>query len=66
MAGGVKDALRILDSRRPDFALLDVNLGPETSLPVAERLRELQIPFAFATGLGINSLVAVTIVREVT
>ncbi|MBL6454663.1 GAF domain-containing protein [Belnapia sp. T6] len=34
------------------FALLDVNLGNETSLPVAEALHEAGIPFAFATGYG--------------
>ena len=33
-------------------ALLDFNLGTETSLPVAERLLEKGAPFAFATGYG--------------
>ena len=33
-------------------ALLDVNLGSETSIPVARRLAELGIPYAFATGYG--------------
>ncbi|MFC6050842.1 response regulator, partial [Methylobacterium hispanicum] len=51
-AASVRDALRIVETRDPDFALLDMNLGTETSLPVAERLRERGTPFAFATGYG--------------
>ncbi|KQN26702.1 two-component system sensor histidine kinase/response regulator [Sphingomonas sp. Leaf33] len=34
------------------LAVLDVNLGNETSLPVAEMLRARGIPFVFATGYG--------------
>ena len=34
------------------FALLDVNLGAETSEPVADKLKEKRTPFAFATGYG--------------
>ena len=34
------------------FALLDFNLGVETSLPIAEELHRLGVPFAFATGYG--------------
>ena len=52
MASSVKEALRIIAARVPDFAVLDVNLGIETSLPVAERLRALNVPFVFATGYG--------------
>lgn len=52
VAGGVRDALQLLSGQRPGFALLDVNLGDETSLPVAERLKSLGVPFAFATGYG--------------
>lgn len=36
----------------PDLALLDVNLGNETSFEVAEPLAELGAPFGFATGYG--------------
>lgn len=35
-----------------DFALLDVNLGTETSFEIARRLKEMGIPFAFASGYG--------------
>ncbi len=35
-----------------DAAILDLTLGGHESYPVAERLRELGVPFAFATGHG--------------
>ncbi|WP_420145798.1 HWE histidine kinase domain-containing protein [Sphingobium sp.] len=35
-----------------DIAVLDFNLGAETSLPVADLLAERGIPFLFATGYG--------------
>ena len=55
----VKAAMRVLDNENVDFALLDVNLGLETSEPVAERLVAAGIPFCFATGYGdSNSLAA--------
>ena len=48
-------ALSYLAEGRPSFALLDLNLGRSTSLPVAERLHELGVPFMFATGYGSDS-----------
>ena len=47
-----RQALRVIEQRRPDFAVLDVNLRGEFSGPVASRLVELQIPFIFVTGYG--------------
>lgn len=35
-----------------DLAVLDYNLGKETSLPVADLLAERGVPFLFATGYG--------------
>lgn len=35
-----------------EFALLDINLGAETSFGIADRLRDLGVPFAFASGYG--------------
>jgi CheY-like chemotaxis protein len=52
IAATVEEALDILKQDEPQFALLDLGLGAEMSLPVAERLIELEIPFAFATGYG--------------
>lgn len=45
-------ALEFLETGTVTAALLDVNLGLETSAPVAQRLRDLGIPFLFATGYG--------------
>ena len=52
VASNVRQALRAIEERAPSFALLDVNLGTETSFEIAERLLERNIPFAFATGYG--------------
>ena len=46
----VKDALAALDTETVDAAILDVELFEERSFPVAERLKEEGIPFAFVTG----------------
>jgi CheY-like chemotaxis protein len=49
-AGSVAAALQLIEQRAPDFALLDVSLGRETSLAVAARLDALNIPYVFVTG----------------
>jgi CheY-like chemotaxis protein len=51
-AGNVAMALDMIAERAPEFALLDVGLVREQSFAVADRLAELNIPFAFATGYG--------------
>ncbi len=51
-AASIPRALEIVARERPQFVLLDVNLGEEKSFEVAQRLRELGIPFAFGTGYG--------------
>jgi CheY-like chemotaxis protein len=53
-AGTVQRALRLIDTETAslDGALLDVNLGTEPVYPVAERLRQLGVPFVFITGYG--------------
>jgi len=35
-----------------DAALLDINMGDGASFPIAEILRQRNIPFSFATGYG--------------
>lgn len=52
LAASVSEALDILEADRPDLALLDYNLGTESSEPVARRLNEIGVPFIFATGYG--------------
>jgi CheY-like chemotaxis protein len=51
-ATDVREALMHVESRRPDFAVLDVNLAGQQVYPVAERLDATGVPFAFATGYG--------------
>ena len=58
VATSVADGSRIAESSPIRFALLDVNLGDETSLPLAQKLRDAGVPFAFATGYGDASPVA--------
>lgn len=50
--GTVARALAAIEQTDFDFALLDFNLGNETSAPVADALARRGIPFAFATGYG--------------
>jgi CheY-like chemotaxis protein len=51
-AVSVQTALDLLASSNPDFAILDVSLGPENSFSIAQVLTERGTPFAFATGYG--------------
>ncbi|MEO0371338.1 MAG: HWE histidine kinase domain-containing protein, partial [Pseudomonadota bacterium] len=52
-ASNSEDAIGFLEDEKPILAILDVNLGAgQTSFPIAQRLRELDVPFAFATGYG--------------
>ncbi|RVT94101.1 HWE histidine kinase domain-containing protein [Sphingomonas crocodyli] len=54
-AGSVRLAREAIADGVPDFAVLDINLGAETSIPVAEELAELGVPFVFASGYGEQS-----------
>jgi light-regulated signal transduction histidine kinase (bacteriophytochrome)/CheY-like chemotaxis protein len=51
-AGTAAEALRLIAAQPPAFALLDVNLGDGTSIPVAEALAAQHCPFVFASGYG--------------
>ena len=55
VASGVAQALRLIDQQSPPFALLDVNLGSETCFEIADKLAQLGLPFAFASGYGEQS-----------
>lgn len=48
-AGNVDDALAALDEA-PDIAVLDLRLGDELSLPVADELGRRGIPYIFVSG----------------
>lgn len=51
-AGSTAEAMQRLAEATPDVAVLDVNLGDGTSIPVAEELHRRGVPFIFATGYG--------------
>ncbi|WIW88493.1 HWE histidine kinase domain-containing protein [Sphingobium sp. V4] len=51
-AASVGRAREAIATQPVDLAVLDFNLGHETSLPVADLLAERGIPFLFATGYG--------------
>ena len=54
IAGNTADALRLIDFTPPSLAVLDVNIGSETSFAIAHRLLELGVPIVFATGYGVE------------
>ncbi|WP_323768737.1 response regulator [Marinovum sp.] len=55
-AHSVASALDLIEAERTDCAILDVNLGKETSYPIAEELAARGIPFTFITGYEIRQL----------
>ena len=54
----VNEGLSKLRSFRPAAAVLDLNLGIGTSMPIAEELKREGIPFIFATGYGDHAIIA--------
>lgn len=56
LVGRFADACRIAAVTQADLALLDVNLSGQRVFPVAEILREREIPFVFSTGYGSSGL----------
>ena len=50
VAKSVSEALAALLKLQFSFALLDINLGAENSLPIARQLQARSVPFAFGTG----------------
>jgi CheY-like chemotaxis protein len=52
IVANVAAALAAMAERLPDFAVLDHNLGDETSEPVARALAEAGVPYCFASGYG--------------
>ncbi|MEO0032058.1 MAG: hypothetical protein RIS94_1816, partial [Pseudomonadota bacterium] len=51
-ASTVEAAHDVLDRMRPDLAVLDINLGDQTSFGIADRLADMGVPFFFASGYG--------------
>jgi len=51
-AASVRDALTSIKEKRPDVVILDLQLGTESGLIVADRCAEDKIPVIFSTGFG--------------
>lgn len=51
-AHNLQKGLEFASSHEFDFALLDVNLGNDDSLPIADQLHSKSIPFCFLSGYG--------------
>ncbi len=54
-ASTIHAASQILKAETLHFAVLDINLGGESSLEFALQIRDLKIPFIFASGYGENA-----------
>lgn len=52
-----REALHFLSREEPDVAVLDVNLGDETSEAIATKLKQSGKPFLFATGYGDDGVI---------
>ena len=71
-AATVHAAFRLLETLRPDVALLDVHLKDGLVTPVAEALRSRSIPYALASAysaadfVGIEALADATNVGKIT
>lgn len=51
LASSLEAGERLIDSAHPEFAVLDVNVGPHLVFPLAATLAQRAIPFVFATGM---------------
>jgi CheY-like chemotaxis protein len=56
-ASHLRDAIEFAREEQLDFAVLDINVAGAQSFPVADILRNRNIPFVFSTGYGTEGLV---------
>ncbi len=54
-ASTVAEAMRVIEANDHSLAVLDVHLGSETSLPIAQLLASKNVPFFLASGYGSQS-----------
>lgn len=50
VASSVPGAMSAIETTEPSFAIVDFNLGQESSMPVIEELNRRSVPFVVATG----------------
>lgn len=55
-AGSCAEAIELIRVQRFDVAMLDVNLGAETSYAAADALADDGVPFLFSTGYGAHGV----------
>lgn len=55
-AGRLEPAMKAMCTRTVDAAVLDINLGGESALPLADALGDQGIPVMFASGYGTAAL----------
>jgi CheY-like chemotaxis protein len=55
-AGSIDEAINLVHERKPDAAMVDVNLGGVYAYPVAATLAEAGVPFVFTTGYGAGGI----------
>lgn len=46
----VQNGLSLIEKHRPDIATLDYNLGRENSVPIANALEDMGVPYVFLSG----------------
>ena len=56
IASRITEAIELARSVEIDFAIIDINLAGTQSFPVADILRQRNIPFVFASGYGNEGL----------
>jgi light-regulated signal transduction histidine kinase (bacteriophytochrome) len=57
LAPSVEEAHRVIQASKPDVAVLDFNLGGETSEAVADLLLRRRVPVVYSTGYGDNVMI---------
>jgi CheY-like chemotaxis protein len=55
-AATIDQAIALIDTRRFDVAMLDLNLNGDKSYPVADALAARDVPFLFSTGYSDHGL----------
>jgi CheY-like chemotaxis protein len=55
-AATLEEAMSMAEQAKFDAAVLDLNLAGDRTFPVADKLVEMGVPFAFATGYGQGGL----------
>jgi CheY-like chemotaxis protein len=61
MAGSVDSALKVIETKELDGAILDIKLGDEMSFRVADALAARHIPFVFLSGYPAASMTALVV-----